>query len=394
MKTFSHARKAWLIISGAVILTIGFVLYTVRETEPTRAIHKSSYGGYTKNYQNEIIRPHLSIEDTRKSSALSENSAEAVPENISESLDIFLNRRKSAARELEGKARHQAILQLMSQASEQLSLDDLAVFCEHVDDVGVAATGMKWLGSRYALESPEAGFSWLSRITSDTSSAAAFSGFASSLPADAVDGALQFAMKLDNRAMITAFFSGIVAKGDPSTINKVLDVINTDPDILTGVVEIGLFPASLVNAGQYDAILPLCAKIKSQDLRRSAYRNALITIADDSPSRASELAIIIPNLEDQASVVDAVMRPWLQADPMAASEWAGKLPRGDVRDAAASSIVSSVVILNQEDAMNWAISISSKELKSQEIKKILDFAKLNNPSRVENLIKMSGEVGN
>ncbi|MEM0897633.1 MAG: hypothetical protein AAGJ79_12200 [Verrucomicrobiota bacterium] len=165
------------------------------------------------------------------------------------------------------------------------------------------------------------------------------------------------------------------------------DRLNTSKGLLTNLVNHGLMDAAILEYAAMAEEIPGALGNKSF---LSTTSNIVGRIAEDDPASAISIFEQIPDTRTQINAAANITRFWLNADPIAASEWVGSLPEGEVRDSGAKRIIDKIVGEDGEGAFHWALSISSNSSMMSYAKKSISSLAQDDPQTAISLISNSG----
>lgn len=95
----------------------------------------------------------------------------------------------------------------------------------------------------------------------------------------------------------------------------------------------------------------------------SAWRPKLLQMLSHSipPGQAEDFSVLLDHLPDEESkvgVVGGITNSWTQHDPISASFWVSRLPKGAIRQEAIERFYGTLVSMDLARVMEWAVTIS------------------------------------
>lgn len=284
----------------------------------------------------------------------------------------------------DGQTLRKSTYGLITDATYALSLEDFQLFCEGLKGIEVWQHGMQQLAGRYGAENYEAGLAWLKTLPEDSASHSIFSGFCGNLSPENRMKTIDFATALGDKATTGAMLYGLLSAGDPATTRIIVEMVNTDPSLMPGnFYPLSAATAAFVQNGDYSTALEINAMIKDKEQKQDSIRSLMIVAVAESPSKAAELIARIPDTGDKMAAIGPLMDTWIKSDPEAASMWANAQTKGPVKDAAARSVSRALLMINQDEALQWAAAIEAPGSRTKQMKSILNYVKDSNPGAYE-----------
>ena len=137
------------------------------------------------------------------------------------------------------------------------------------------------------------------------------------------------------------------------------------------------------DAADYFASLPPAA-----DGAQPPAASFLQTWAAHSPEPA--LAWMEAQAHDRPMLAGSLVAGWLHADPTAASEWAGTIPDGEVRDVVAGSIAAATIYSDPEASFAWGLSVGDEAKREQHLRSTLQQWYRSSPEDAREALQLEG----
>jgi hypothetical protein len=142
----------------------------------------------------------------------------------------------------------------------------------------------------------------------------------------------------------------------PANVSKSVDAVIVTPTVITQTK-----PASKASSGWDEQEWGKLRSKPGTVARNNALAKMLEKLAATNPKRAMELAQAEGNLKFRADLEQATLRGWAKTAPADASKWALALPSQSDRSTAISTVLTSAVAANPDEAVRVTKLIMQQE---------------------------------